>query len=401
LGYPSNGFAAPLDVGGTATDFTLMEVGTQNPVSLYDFEENIVLLDFFAYWCPHCVTAASELEPEIDQYYQQLGGNPDGIPVRLLAVSVANDDAVAVEDFITENGLTLALADEPLTVFWDYADGPIPHLAIINGASNTNYDQWEILYSDSGYGVGAYENLRTIIDSVDRVPVLQAGDANQDLSFNQLDLLQVLAARKYATGQPATWGEGDWDGAPGGSPGNPPGGNGVFDQRDVIAALSSRTFLTGPYAGIEESGDQDETFVAIGYEAATGQVWVNAPESIALTSVAIESAAGIFTADPAQNLDGDFDLDTDHTLFKAVFGTSFGTLRFGNVAQPGLSRQFLSDDLDVFGSLSRGGGLGEVDLVYVPVPEPSGLCLSAMGLFLLIAKALPTASRRSLFRLVL
>jgi probable HAF family extracellular repeat protein len=79
-------------------------------------------------------------------------------------------------------------------------------------------------------------------------PMLQAGDADQNLQFDQLDLVNVLAAAKYLTGQPATWGEGDWDGAPGGTPGNPPSGDGVFDQTDIIWALAPAHYLTGPYA---------------------------------------------------------------------------------------------------------------------------------------------------------
>ena len=45
--------------------------------------------------------------------------------------------------------------------------------------------------------------------------VLRAGDADQDLDFDQLDLVQVQVAAKYLTGAVATWGEGDWDGARG------------------------------------------------------------------------------------------------------------------------------------------------------------------------------------------
>ena len=50
---------------------------------------------------------------------------------------------------------------------------------------------------------------------------LLAGDADQDLDFDQLDLVQVQVAAKYLTGQAATWGEGDWDGAQGGEIGKP------------------------------------------------------------------------------------------------------------------------------------------------------------------------------------
>ena len=38
---------------------------------------------------------------------------------------------------------------------------------------------------------------------------LQAGDADQDYDFDQLDLVQVQIAGKYLVDQPATWGEGD------------------------------------------------------------------------------------------------------------------------------------------------------------------------------------------------
>lgn len=78
--------------------------------------------------------------------------------------------------------------------------------------------------------------------------LLQAGDADQDFDFDQLDLVQVQVAAKYLTGQPATWGEGDWNGAPGGSVGSPPAGDGMFNQLDIVAAQQAATYLTGPYA---------------------------------------------------------------------------------------------------------------------------------------------------------
>jgi hypothetical protein len=80
---------------------------------------------------------------------------------------------------------------------------------------------------------------------------LEAGDADQDLDFDQTDLVQVQVAAKYLTGQPATWGEGDWNGAPGGSPGNPPTGDGRFDQQDIVAAMQAGNYLQGPYAATQ------------------------------------------------------------------------------------------------------------------------------------------------------
>jgi hypothetical protein len=88
------------------------------------------------------------------------------------------------------------------------------------------------------------------------MPDLQAGDADQDLDFDVSDILLVQHAGKYLTGQPATWGEGDWNGAPGGLSGYPPSGDGVFNQLDIIAALAARAYNSGKYAATRPSGDE-------------------------------------------------------------------------------------------------------------------------------------------------
>jgi hypothetical protein len=214
---------------------------------------------------------------------------------------------------------------------------------------------------------------------------LFAGDADMDLDFDQLDLVRVQIAAKYLTGRPATWGEGDWDGAPGGQPGSPPRGNGRFDQLDIVAALGPGHYLMGPYAAVRPRGMPGDNQTSIVYNAATGQVAVDAPLGVELTSINIDSGSGVFIGDPAQNLGGSFDNDSDANIFKATFGSSFGSLSFGNVARPGLSQDFVLGDLTVVGSLAGGGALGDVDLIYVP--EPSTAALVAMGMLALLAWA--------------
>jgi hypothetical protein len=209
-------------------------------------------------------------------------------------------------------------------------------------------------------------------------PALQAGDANQDLQFNQFDLIQVLQAAKYLTGQPATWGEGDWNGAPAGKPGVPPAGDGLFNQQDIVAAQQAGLYLSGRYAAVKPMGQTADAQTSVGYDANTGEVWVDAAAGQELTSINIESTSGIFTGQSAQNLGGSFDNDADDNIFKATFGSSFGSLSFGTVARTGLSETFLLDDLNVVGSLAGGGDLGEVDLIYVP--EPSSVVSLAVGL---------------------
>lgn len=219
----------------------------------------------------------------------------------------------------------------------------------------------------------------------DGAPELKAGDADMDLDFDQLDLVQVQIAGKYLNGQAATWGDGDWNGAPGGEQGSPPAGNGLFDQLDIIAALGAGTYLTGPYAALSGPGSQNDSQTSVGYDPATGEVFVDAPAGTELTSVNIDSAGGIFSGEAAQNLGGSFDNDADGNIFKATFGGSFGSLSFGNVAQSGLAEDFVMNDLTVVGSLSGGGDLGAVDLIYVP--EPSAIVL-------LMLAGLAVATRR-------
>jgi hypothetical protein len=224
---------------------------------------------------------------------------------------------------------------------------------------------------------------------------LLPGDADQDYHFDQLDLVQVQQANKYLSGQPATWGEGDWNGAPGGSPGNPPTGDGLFNQFDIIAAQQGAAYLTGSYAAIQPNGQSGDGQTSVIYDPSTGELQVDAPSGVELTSINIDSAGGIFTSSAAENLGGSFDNDVDNNIFKATFGGSFGSISFGNVAQAGLSEEFVLGDLSVIGSLAGGGDLGNVDLVYVPEPSTFGLLLLGLLTGLQLRFRRPTFQRDS------
>ena len=160
-----------------------------------------------------------------------------------------------------------------------------------------------------------------------------------------------------------------------------------------ILAASLALALAGPThvaraelaRGPSDSRDEQTSIV---YDAFTGVIGVNAPASTELTSIQIDSAAAVFTGPgPAENLGGSFDNWNDDTIFKATFGSSFGSLSLGPLAEPGLTEGFLLGDLTVVGSLAVGGGLGAVDLIYVPEPRTSTLRVLALI-------ALLTARRR-------
>jgi hypothetical protein len=332
--------------------------------------------------------ASEDREEQVALYNFALGGIEDD----LLDV-IINEEAGpgGVDAFVTrEGGLTsyeIMLPAESLGLEEPLVPGVILGFGVaINDGDEDDPGQkgWGGLGAHSiVFGKTPQETVElTLVESVAAEDALQAGDADQDLDFDQLDLVKVQVAAKYLSGLAATWGEGDWNGAPGGAVGSPPAGNGLFDQIDIIAALGHGLYLTGPYAALSPSaGSPGDEQTSIVYDAGTGEVSVDAPAGVELTSINIDSASGVFTGAAAQNLGGSFDNDSDNNIFKATFGGSFGSLSFGTVAQTGLSEEFVRGDLTAVGSLAGGGDLGAVDLIYVP--EPSAcllLCIACAGM---------------------
>ncbi|MEW5960886.1 MAG: redoxin domain-containing protein [Chloroflexota bacterium] len=92
-------------MGEPAPNFTLIDLAGQ-PVSLSDYAGKVVLLNFWATWCPSCL---SEL-PDYEQVYQQYGG-PAGDFV-VLGVNL-QESRGQVEDYAVGLGLTFpVLMDE-------------------------------------------------------------------------------------------------------------------------------------------------------------------------------------------------------------------------------------------------------------------------------------------------
>ncbi len=207
-------------------------------------------------------------------------------------------------------------------------------------------------------------------------PVLQAGDANEDYEFNAADLVLAFAAGRYKTTGPAAWAEGDWDGAPGGSAGSPPVGDGLFDEVDLVAAFVTGLYETGSYArlGPAEPAPEPAPLVAGGmpgdaqtslhYDRETGEVRVDPPAGVTLTTIHLISATGFFDGlqVPPGTLTGLFDVAQDDSIFK-LEPDGFGAISLGTIAPPGLTDAEFRADISVHGSLSGGGSLGDVDLI--------------------------------------
>lgn len=71
-------------------------------------------------------------------------------------------------------------------------------------------------------------NSVAVFANLTEPPVSQVpGDSTQDGVFDRWDIVHVMQAAKYETGEPADWSEGDWD------------GNGVFDRMDIVHVLAT------------------------------------------------------------------------------------------------------------------------------------------------------------------
>ena len=90
-------------------------------------------------------------------------------------------------------------------------------------------DDLDILVTVENSWVSVWQNETPVHE-------FQPGNANRDKQFDQLDIVHVLQAGKYLTGEPADWTEGDWN------------CDGVFNQLDIVGALQTGNYLQGPYA---------------------------------------------------------------------------------------------------------------------------------------------------------
>jgi len=92
-----------VDIGDRAPDFTLPAL-TQGPLSLHDFGRQVVVLNFWATWCPPCVEETPGLEKFAEQMRQQ--------GVAVLGVSV-DQDGTALQTFASEQHLSFPILRDP------------------------------------------------------------------------------------------------------------------------------------------------------------------------------------------------------------------------------------------------------------------------------------------------
>ena len=187
------GFAAHsqvVGVGEVSQDFELTNRADQSPLKLSDYEDHVIVLDFFAWWCGPCRASSPLLEKDVYQYFKDQGGNAHGVPVTVIAVNIESDSPDRTDLFVQEAGLEL-VGDDFSREAWNQfnEEGYIPLFVIINGVNgNPDYGQWEVLYKEVGFeGSEAFRNVINTIQQGVKPP----NPEEEAIELDEADITEV------------------------------------------------------------------------------------------------------------------------------------------------------------------------------------------------------------------
>ena len=116
-------FDEPVD----APDFSLPLVGG-GEAKLSDYKDKVVLLNFWATWCPYCRTERAALQTTYEKYKEQ------GFVV--LSVSIDRDGIETVQKFVEEHGISFPnMHDQTSKVASEYGVRRVPstYFILTNG----------------------------------------------------------------------------------------------------------------------------------------------------------------------------------------------------------------------------------------------------------------------------
>jgi hypothetical protein len=92
---------------------------------------------------------------------------------------------------------------------------------------------YDVLFDVNDDGALNFDDLEYVVKDILNT---YFGDANCDGEFNSTDLIQIMVAGKYETGNPAVWSSGDFN------------ADGIFESGDLVLALADGGYELGPAA---------------------------------------------------------------------------------------------------------------------------------------------------------
>lgn len=163
------------EVGEIAANFTIQQHNSSAPLRLSDYAGSVILLDYFAYWCPYCRAQSPQIESAINEFYKARNGNSNGVPVTVITVSFDGSNPSYTDQLIAQFGLDIVADDFSLVSYNEFGVVQQPFYVIINGVTNsTSHPAWQVLHRQNSYGgnVAPTNTLRGVIEQVQAGPPL-------------------------------------------------------------------------------------------------------------------------------------------------------------------------------------------------------------------------------------
>lgn len=151
-------------------DFALPRFGSGEMIARSNYAGGIVVLDFFAHWCPPCRVSVPQVEQGIRQYYSARGGNGKQVPVHVIFVNTDQDSAPKTAAFIKSTGASLVGEDVDGALLKQFGGDGLPFLVVLDGTeAKQDSTAWKLVHHEAGFG--GLPKLREIIDGVSAATV--------------------------------------------------------------------------------------------------------------------------------------------------------------------------------------------------------------------------------------
>lgn len=142
--------SATQEAGGPAPGFTLPAVGSDEQVSLQDYRGKVVLLDFWATWCPPC----RKQMPAVQNIHEDAA-----LKDELAVVSVNSEDGAdrraKVQKYLDANGYTFTTVYDDGRATSQYGVSSLPTLVVVTPHGEISHIK---------KGVHSEADLRRLVD---------------------------------------------------------------------------------------------------------------------------------------------------------------------------------------------------------------------------------------------